>query len=92
MAYKLKPNKSIAKRFKVTATGKLKHHHCYTSHLMSSRPANKRRKLRGSAVLAEGISKYLRKFMLVNKSPGQIRHEREIAARELASAETPAQS
>ena len=46
MGYKYKPNKSVAKRFKVSKTGKLKRHHCFTSHLMSARPANKRRKLR----------------------------------------------
>ena len=45
MAYKFKPNKSVAKRFKVTRTGKLKRHHSFTSHLMSARPSSKRRKL-----------------------------------------------
>ena len=46
MGYKYKPNKSVAKRFKVTKTGKVKHHHSFTSHLMSARPANSRRKMR----------------------------------------------
>ena len=49
MAYKFKPNKSVAKRFKVTKTGKLKRHHSLTSHLMSSRPSKKRRHLRRPA-------------------------------------------
>ena len=42
MGYKYKPSKSVAKRFKVTKTGKVKRHHCLTSHLMSSRTGNKR--------------------------------------------------
>ena len=46
MRRKMKPNKSIAKRFKVSKTGKLKRGHAFRSHLMSSRSANKRRKLR----------------------------------------------
>ena len=63
MGYKKKPNKSVAKRFKVTKTGKLKRHHAYTSHLMSARPANKRRKLRKPAVLSEGLARNMRRLM-----------------------------
>ena len=35
MAYKFKPNKSVAKHFKVTKTGKVKRHHGFTSHLIA---------------------------------------------------------
>ena len=41
MAYKFKPNKSVAKRFKVTATGKLKRRHTLSTHLRSARDAKK---------------------------------------------------
>ena len=54
MGYKYKPCKAIAKRFKITRTGKVKRHHCFTSHLMSSRSGNKRRHLRKSAIMSEG--------------------------------------
>ena len=86
MGYKQKPNKSVAKRFKVTKTGKLKRHHAYTSHLMSARPANVRRKLRKPAILAEGLAKNMRRLMGVSKlKPKKIAHERAIAAAEKAA-------
>lgn len=79
MAYKFKPNKSVAKRFRVTKTGKLKRHHGFTSHLMSSRSASKRRKLRHPAILAEGHARNMRKLMGVGGlHPGKVQHEREL--------------
>ena len=81
MAYKYKPSKSVAKRFKVTKTGKVKGHHGFTSHLMSSRPANQRRKLRKPQLLSEGHARNMRKFMGVSgRKPNQIAHERALAA------------
>ena len=77
MAYKFKPKKAVAKRFKVTKTGKLKRHHAFTSHLMSARPANKRRKLRRSAILFEGHARNMRKLMGISHlKPAQVEHER----------------
>lgn len=88
MAYKLKPRKSVAKRFKVSKTGKLKRHHGFTSHLMSSRSGNKRRALRKSEVLFEGHAKNMRKFMGINKlKPAKVAHERALAAKAEASVE-----
>ena len=71
MAYKLKPNKAIAKRFKVTAKGKLKRHHSLTSHLRSSRSAKKKRELRRPELLFEGLARNMRRLMGVSKSPGR---------------------
>jgi large subunit ribosomal protein L35 len=90
MGYKFKPSKSVAKRFRATKTGKLKHNHCFTSHLMSARPANKRRKLRRPANLAEGHARNMRSLMGISaKHPNKIRHDRELAAQEeSANAET----
>ena len=68
----MKPNKAIAKRFRVTKTGKLKRHHAFTSHLMSARPANKRRKLRKAAIVSETHARRLRKLMGVFISPGKV--------------------
>ena len=85
MAYKFKPRKAVAKRFKVTKTGKLKRHHAFTSHLMSARPATKRRKLRRSAILFEGHARNMRKLMGISHlKPAQLEHER---AGEAAKAE-----
>jgi len=76
MAYKFKPNKSVAKRFRVTKTGKLKRHHSFTSHLMSSRPAKRRRKLRRATVLFEGHARNMRKMMgVAHMHPAKTAHE-----------------
>ena len=80
MGYKFKPSKSVAKRFTVTKTGKLKRHHSNTSHLMSSRPANKRRKLRKPEVLFEGHARNMRKAMGISHlNPVKTAHERGLA-------------
>ncbi|HXE55953.1 MAG TPA: 50S ribosomal protein L35 [Tepidisphaeraceae bacterium] len=80
MGYKYKPSKSVAKRFKVTKTGKVKAHHGFTSHLMSSRTANRRRKLRKPQLLHEGHARNMRQFMGVSaRKPNQIAHERRLA-------------
>jgi large subunit ribosomal protein L35 len=80
MGYKFKPAKAVAKRFKVTKTGKLKRHHAFTSHLMSARPAKRRRKLRRPAVLFEGHARNMRAMMgLSHLKPAQVEHERALA-------------
>src|SRR3989442_12753684 len=77
MGYKFKPNKSVAKRFKVSKTGKLKRGHSYRSHLMSARPAKKRRHLRRPAILFEGHARNMRKLMGISHfKPGAAEHER----------------
>ena len=93
MAYKMKPNKAVAKRFKVTAKGKLKRHHTLTSHLRSARTAKKKRHLRRPEITFEGIARNMRVLMGVAKSPGRLKHkaEKRIAkqhAKEAAAATT----
>ena len=88
MAYKFKPNKAVAKRFKVSKTGKLKRHHGFTSHLMSARPAGKRRHLRKPEVLFEGHARNMRKMMGISRlKPAKVEHERALAE---AKKEAPA--
>ena len=92
MGYKFKPAKAVAKRFKVTKTGKLKRHHAFTSHLMSARPANKRRKLRRPAILFEGHARNMRAMMgLSHLRPAQIEHERALAEKRAAAGEAGAE-
>ena len=87
MGYKYKPSKSVAKRFKVTKTGKVKGHHGFTSHLMSARPAGKRRKLRKPQLVSEGHARNMREFMGVSgKRPNRTAHRRRLAAAERAKA------
>ena len=42
---KLKTHKGAAKRFKITATGKVRGRHAYGRHLLTSKPAKRKRKL-----------------------------------------------
>ena len=77
MAYKFKPNKSVAKRFKVTGTGKLKHGHTKKTHLRSARTPKKKRHLGRPAILFEGHAKNMRQLMGVSGfSPSKVEHHR----------------
>jgi large subunit ribosomal protein L35 len=88
MAYKFKPKKAVAKRFKVTKTGKLKRGHSLTSHLMSARPANKRRKLRRPAILFEGHARNMRQMMGISHlNPARDAHERALAKKAQGNAD-----
>ena len=90
MAYKYKPSKAVAKRFKVTKTGKVKRHHAFTSHLMSARPAKKRRNLRKPAIVSEGLARNMRRLMGVEGlRPNKIAHERRLAAAKKAAEAQP---
>ena len=88
MGYKIKPNKAVAKRFKVTAKGKLKRHHTLTSHLRSGRSAKKKRHLRRPEITFEGIARNMRVLIGVAKSPGRLKHkaEKRAAKAKLAAA------
>jgi large subunit ribosomal protein L35 len=72
MGYKYKPNKSIAKRFRVTASGKLKRSHTLTSHLRSSRSGNKKRHLGRPAIVDETQARRLRKLIGARKRPTKV--------------------
>jgi len=77
MPYKQKPNKSMLKRVKITKTGKLKRHHSNTSHLMSGRSPAKKRELRGSALVANGFARVMRRLMCVSHlNPKRLAHQR----------------
>ena len=82
MAYKFKPSKSVAKRFRVSKTGKLKHSREKTSHLRSGRTAATKRKLGRPAILAEGHARNMRRFMGVAKlHPKKTAAERALKAK-----------
>jgi large subunit ribosomal protein L35 len=42
---KLKTHKGAAKRFKITATGKVKRHHSYARHILTKKAPGRKRKL-----------------------------------------------
>jgi large subunit ribosomal protein L35 len=83
MGYKLKPNKAMLSRFKVSKRGKLKRHHAKTSHLMSARDSKTKRQLGRPAVLYEGLARNLRKHMGVGHlHPAKIQHEKALAMKQ----------
>ena len=89
MGYKFKPNKGVAKRMKVTATGKLKHRHEKLSHLRSNRSGKLKRTLGRPEILAEGHSRNMRRFLgLVGRRPNQAAHEKVLAGATTEPAES----
>ena len=48
---KLKTKKAVAKRFKVTGTGKLTYHKCNKQHILGKKSPKRKRKLRKTAVV-----------------------------------------
>jgi len=54
---KMKTHKGTQKRFKRTASGKLKRSQGYTSHLFANKSQKQKRKLRKSALVSKGDQK-----------------------------------
>jgi len=54
---KMKTHKGTQKRFKRTASGKLKRSHAYTSHLFANKSQKQKRKLRKSGMVSKGDQK-----------------------------------
>ena len=49
---KLKTHKGAAKRFKITGSGKVMRHHSFARHILTSKPAKRKRRLGQAAELA----------------------------------------
>jgi large subunit ribosomal protein L35 len=49
---KLKTHKGAAKRFKKTATGKVKRHHSYLRHMLTSKSHKRKKKLSSSVLVS----------------------------------------
>ena len=50
---KMKTNSSAKKRFKVTATGKIKRKHAYKRHILTKKTTKQKRRLRNSGLVHE---------------------------------------
>jgi large subunit ribosomal protein L35 len=50
---KLKTHKGASKRFKKTGTGKVKRHHAFARHILTSKAPKRKRKLGKSAIADE---------------------------------------
>jgi len=60
---KLKTHKGAAKRFKVTATGKVKRRHAYARHILTKKAASRKRRLGQSVVLSDADAPSVRKML-----------------------------
>lgn len=60
---KIKTNRSAAKRFKVTGTGKLKRNKAYRRHILTKKSAKTKRNLRQPAMTDETNVKNMKKIM-----------------------------
>lgn len=49
---KIKTNRGAAKRFRKTASGKIKRNSAFTSHILTSKTRKRKRQLRSSSVVA----------------------------------------
>lgn len=54
---KMRTHKGSQKRFRRTASGKLKRSHAYTSHLFANKSQKQKRKLRKSSLVSRGDQK-----------------------------------
>jgi large subunit ribosomal protein L35 len=61
---KMKTRKSVAKRFKVTKTGKvIPYGSAFTSHIMSKKDAKRRRRMRSPTPIVGAQAKSMRRYM-----------------------------
>ncbi|HGY57238.1 MAG TPA: 50S ribosomal protein L35 [Caldithrix abyssi] len=61
---KMKSNRGAAKRFRVTASGKIKRHSAYHSHILTKKSAKRKRNLRDEAMVSEADAPRVRKMIL----------------------------
>ncbi len=60
---KMKSHRGAAKRFKKTASGKLKRGHAMHSHILTKKSQKRKRNLRGTVVVAKADTKRLTRLL-----------------------------
>ncbi|MCK5742523.1 MAG: 50S ribosomal protein L35 [Chlorobi bacterium] len=60
---KMKTNRSAAKRFKVTGTGKIKREKAYRSHILTKKTRKTKRNLRQSTLVHKSDEKRVKKML-----------------------------
>ena len=86
---KLKTHKGMKKRFKVSATGKVSHKRCGSSHLMSHKNGKRIRRLRKTAALSVSAETRRIRFALLDH---QNVNPKDVEARKLAAVAEKAQT
>jgi large subunit ribosomal protein L35 len=62
---KMKTNRSAAKRFRVTKTGKIVRSKAFRRHILTSKSRKTKRQLREAVVLEPGDSKRIRRLLCI---------------------------
>ena len=60
---KLKTHRGAAKRFKVTGTGKVTRQHAFARHILTSKAANRKRRLGKSALVSDADAPKVKKML-----------------------------
>ncbi|MEM7352421.1 MAG: 50S ribosomal protein L35 [Acidobacteriota bacterium] len=60
---KQKTHRGAAKRFKISATGKVLRHHSETSHILTKKSQKRKRKLRKSTEVSPAFEKTIKKLL-----------------------------
>lgn len=60
---KIKTRRGAAKRFKVTASGKIKRAHCNKNHILNKKDRKRKRNLRHGALVNQADQKTIKKLM-----------------------------
>jgi large subunit ribosomal protein L35 len=61
---KMKTHRGAAKRIKRTASGKLKRHKAYKSHILTKKSTKRKRKLRKAVMVSEADQKVLDQMLI----------------------------
>jgi large subunit ribosomal protein L35 len=61
---KLKTNRAAAKRFKLTASGKIKRGHSMKRHILTKKATGRKRKLRHSALVSDADERNVKRMLL----------------------------
>src|SRR5262245_9403965 len=60
---KLKTHKGAAKRFKITASGKVKRHHSFARHILTKKEAGRKRKLSKATIATDADTPTIRRML-----------------------------
>jgi large subunit ribosomal protein L35 len=60
---KLKTNKSAAKRFKKTASGKYKHRSSFRNHILTKKPAKRKARLASKSMVSKRDQKAVKRML-----------------------------
>ncbi len=61
---KMKSNRSAAKRFRLTATGKVRRNHAFARHILTKKTRKRKRGLRHTALVSAADTRRIKKLLL----------------------------